>query len=281
MEGASQTPFVRAVGSLGLVRRWMTPFLRVSNACCGEKKVREFLAPYLESGLPVTAQIMGTRGNVLGELAVKCLEAGAVGIDLNCGCPSKRVISRDAGGGALKDPLLLAETVRTIRRIIGAKTPFSVKMRTGFSDPEEMTELIPRLADAGIDKFFIHFRTVREQYLPVPGRTERLRKAAVAASPLPVIVNGDISDVEDGLTLLDETGAAGLMIARGLLRDPWLLLRFENADVPSPEEGRRRFSAALEAFDAHGGNKLELVRMIWGEDSPEFRALCGERRRKS
>ena len=71
------------------------------------------------------------------------------------------------------------------------------------------------------------------------------------------------------------------MIARGLLRDPWLLLRFENADVPSPEEGRRRFSAALEAFDAHGGNKLELVRMIWGEDSPEFRALCGERRRKS
>ena len=276
MEGASQTPFVRAVNSLGLVRRWMTPFLRVSEACCGEKKVREFLAPYLESGLPVTAQIMGTRGDVLGELAVKCLEAGASGIDLNCGCPSKRVISRNAGGGALKDPLLLAETVKTIRRVIGPGTPFSVKMRTGFSDPEEMTELIPRLADAGIDKFFVHFRTVREQYLPVPGRTERLKKAVTAASPLPVVVNGDITDAEDGLTLLGETGAAGLMIARGLLRDPWLLRRFEETNVPSPEEGRRRFFAALETFDARGGNKLELARMIWGEDSREFRALCGQ-----
>lgn len=274
MEGAAREPFVRAVSALGLVRRWMTPFLRVSENCFGQKKIARFLAPYLESGLPVTVQIMGVRGDVLAELAVRCLGAGAAGINLNCGCPSKRVVSGGAGGGALKDPEKLAAIVAGIRRAVGTDTPFSVKMRSGVSDPEEMLAVIPRLAEAGADKFFIHYRTVAEQYRSVPGREERLRRAVLAASPLPVIANGDISSVEDGRKLLETTGAAGLMIARALLRDPWLPERFVNPDVPSPEDGRRRLEESLETFRVRGGNKLELVRMMWGEKSPQFRSLA-------
>lgn len=276
MEGAAQGSFVGAVGSLGLVKRWMTPFLRVSETCPKRKKIAQFLAPCLESGLPVTIQLMGTHGDVLAETACRCLAAGAVGIDLNCGCPSGRVVSAGAGGGALKDPPKLAGIVRAIRNAVGTDTPFSVKMRSGFSSPEEVLEIIPRLAEAGADKFFIHYRTVGEQYLPVPGREERLRRAVFAASPLPVIVNGDISSVEDGLGLAETTGASGLMIARAMLRDPWLISRFERPDVPSPEEGRRIFFEALERFRVRGGNKLELVRMMWGENSPQFRSLVAD-----
>lgn len=273
MEGAALEPFVRAVGSLGLVDRWMTPFLRVSGTCPKQKKIARFLVPYLESGLPVTVQIMGTQEDVLAETAVGCLEAGAAGIDLNCGCPSKRVVSAGAGGGSLKDPVRLAAAVAAIRRAVGAHTPFSVKMRSGVSSPEEMLEIIPRLAEAGADRFFVHYRTVREQYLAVPGREERLTRAVLAAAPLPVIANGDIASVGDGLKLAETTGVAGLMIARALLRDPWLILRFADPAVPSPAAGRRLFWEKLEAFHVRGGNKLELARMMWGKNSPQFREL--------
>ena len=102
MEGVSRPEFVRAVNHLKLVKRWMTPFLRVSDSCFKEKKVKEFLAPYLESQLPVTAQIMGTNSAVLAELALLCLDCGANDINLNCGCPSKRVYSGGAGGGGVE-----------------------------------------------------------------------------------------------------------------------------------------------------------------------------------
>ena len=81
------------------------------------------------------------------------------------------------------------------------------------------------------------------------------------------------SSVGDGLKLAEETGVAGLMIARALLRDPWLILRFADPAVPSPAEGRRLFWEKLEAFRVRGGNKLELARMMRGESSPQFRDL--------
>lgn len=273
MEGVSRPEFVRAVNELGLVRRWMTPFLRVSNACFKAGKVREFLAPYLESGLPVTAQIMGTQPEILAELAELCLECGARGINLNCGCPSRRVISGGAGGGALKDPQKLVLTVRTIRKALGEKVPFSVKMRTGYTSSSEMLSLLPALAEAGTDCFFIHYRTVLEQYTPVPGRTERLKQAVEAARGVPVVVNGDIASVEEGKTLVKETGACGVMIARAFMHDPWLPARFEDASVPDEETGRQLFFQKLESCGVSGGNRLELVKMIWGAQSEEFKKM--------
>ena len=273
MEGVSRPEFVRAVNHLKLVKRWMTPFLRVSDSCFKEKKVKEFLAPYLESQLPVTAQIMGTNSAVLAELALLCLDCGANDINLNCGCPSKRVYSGGAGGGALKDPEKLLSTVRTIKKAIGERACFSVKMRTGFSDHTEMLSLIPRLTDEGVNKLFIHYRTVKEQYLPSPGRTERLQQAVAAAGSVPVIVNGDISTVADGRTLAEKTGACGVMIARAFMTDPWLPARFENEKTPAPADGRKIFFETLESFGVSGGNRLELSKMIFGANSTEFKEL--------
>ena len=273
MEGVSRPEFVYAVNQLKLVKRWMTPFLRVSDTCFKEKKIKEFLAPYLASSLEVTAQIMGTNPRILAELAARCLACGAAGINLNCGCPSKRVVSGGAGGGALKDPDKLCRIVREIRAAAGEKIRFSVKMRSGYKAPEEMLSLIPRLADAGTDAFFIHYRTVTEQYLPVSGRTERLRQAVRAAAGLPVVVNGDIASVEEGKCLVEETQASGVMIARAFMRDPFLLERFEDPDAPCGETGRQLFFKTLESHRVSGGNRLELAKMIFGAQSTEFRRM--------
>ena len=273
MEGVSRPEFVRAVNHLKLVSRWMTPFLRVSDTCFKEKKVREFLDPFLESKLPVTAQIMGTRADVLAQLADVCLACGASDINLNCGCPSKRVTSGGAGGGALQQADLLLKTAETLRKTLPAEVGFSIKMRSGFSHPDEMLYLIPRLTVLGIDKIFIHYRTVKEQYLPVAGRLERFQKAVTAAGNTPVILNGDISLVSEGRELVSATGAAGVMIARAFMQDPWLLVRFENKNAPDQSAGQKKFFETLEEFNVSGGNKLELAKMIWGANSAEFRNL--------
>ena len=273
MEGVSRSEFVRAVNHLKLVKRWMTPFLRVTDTCYKEKKIKEFLSPYLESKLPVTAQIMGTNPEVLAELACRCLDSGAVGINLNCGCPSKRVISGGAGGGALRNPDNMLKITQTIRKSVGDAIPFSIKMRTGFSDPGEIQSLLVRLSDAGVDCFFIHYRTVQEQYLPSPGRVERLQTAVAAAGNIPVIVNGDINAVEDGRSLAKKTGASGIMIARAFMHDPWLLNRFEDEKTPDPQTGRKMFFDTLESFGVSGGNRLELGKMIFGANSPEFKEM--------
>lgn len=273
MEGVSRSEFVRAVNHLKLVKRWMTPFLRVTDTCYKEKKIKEFLSPYLESKLPVTAQIMGTNPEVLAELACRCLDSGAVGINLNCGCPSKRVISGGAGGGALRNPDNMLKITQTIRKSVGDAIPFSIKMRTGFSDPGEIQSLLVRLIDAGVDCFFIHYRTVQEQYLPSPGRVERLQTAVAAAGNIPVIVNGDINAVEDGRSLAKKTGASGIMIARAFMHDPWLLNRFEDEKTPDPQTGRKMFFDTLESFGVSGGNRLELGKMIFGANSPEFKEM--------
>ena len=273
MEGVSQEAFVRTVNQLHLTDRWMTPFLRISQTPFKSAKVKAFLAPYTAGNVPVTAQLMGPCPEPLAETARQFIALGAAGINLNCGCPSSRVVSGNAGGGALRDIDQLCRVVENIRKSIGNDIPFSVKMRTGYSSPGEMRQLLPRLADAGADCFFIHYRTVQEQYRPVPGRTERLKEAVEIAAAIPVIINGNIADVNDGKSLLAQTGAAGIMIARGFLRDPWLLKRFNDCSVPSPDEGRKIFFETLKESGAKGGNLIELAKLIWGTDSDYFRSL--------
>lgn len=278
MEGVAGEIFTVTVNRLGLVDRWMTPFLRVGDAVPREKIFAAFLRPFLEGGVPVTAQLMGTCGRVLGESAAQLLKQGAAEINLNCGCPSRRVISHGGGGGALRDPEKLSALLKEMSRAAG-DVRISVKMRCGFASFDETCDIICRLNDTGVvSKYFIHFRTVAEGYAAVPGREERLRTAAAAAGDIPVVVNGDIVSAEDGIALAAAIGAAGVMAARGWMRDPWLLKRLAGAEnVPSPEEGRKLFFAGLRHCGLTGGNIIEAARMLWGVDSAEFRQVIAGR----
>ena len=275
MEGVASPAFVRAVNALDLVSVWMTPFIRLSSALPRKSKLAAFLAPFLESRKPVTAQLMGTNAGLLAECAEVCLELGAVGINLNFGCPSRRVVNGGAGGGALKDPERAAELLAAVGAMLPG-VPLSVKMRAGFAEFAEIGAILPQLLETGAaGKFFIHCRAVKEQYLPIPDRDDRFLTVMRLGAGAKIVLNGDLADASDARAVLRRTGACGVMCARFWMRDPFLLRRIEGKPVPGPEEGRELFYRELVRAGVGGGARIELARMLYGASHPRFRELVG------
>lgn len=274
MEGVMSAPFVRAVNRLGLVERWMTPFLRLSTACPRGKHLKMFFEPFAAEGIPVTVQLMGIDPEVIGEAAARFRDLGAAGINLNFGCPSRQVTGGGAGGGALRHPDALLRMVERVKTFL-PDLPLSVKLRTGWSSPEEALSLLPALARTGaLDRIFLHFRTVSEGYAPTDGRETRLAAAVAALETIPCIVNGDIRSAAEAHELAAATGASGVMAARGWLRDPWLLRRIAGeTELPDVETGRQCLFAEVLSDGFRCCRAIELSQFLWGRDNPWFDRL--------
>lgn len=253
MEGVMTPAFIRAASKLNLTERWMTPFLRISNNVPRERIFREFLSPFLESGLPVVLQLMGTDFRCLAKAAEMAQHFPIAGINFNCGCPSKRVVSSGAGGGALRNLPRTFEIVSALREAVET-LPFSVKLRTGWECSDEQEEIIPELCRRGADMLFVHFRTVKELYLPAPGRRERLMKSIALAGKVPVVVNGDFNTPAD-FEEAEEMGAAGVMTARGWVRDPALFL-------PGGGDLRQELLREIRCQGVPVSKTLEISRMM-------------------
>lgn len=224
MEGVFTDSFVRAVNELELTDVWMTSFFRLSETLPKLKTFREFLAPYLEGAVPVSAQLMGRDPELLAHGASRMLEAGAAGINLNFGCPAPRVIKGHCGGAMLKEIGLMQKTAAAIKKEIG-DAELSIKLRSGFADPCEMEQIIPALKEAGTDKFFFHFRTVKELYGAVPDREERFLDFMRLAGETPAVLNGDFGGVGPTLKEMAHYNCAGIMLGRKFLSDPGVLRR--------------------------------------------------------
>ena len=276
MEGVASPGFVRAANALKLVSRWMTPFVRVSSGVPGRRKLVAFLSPFLEGEVPVTAQLMGTDAQLLVRCAESLLALGATGINLNFGCPNRRVVNGKAGGGALKEPERAAELLASVGDALPG-VPLSVKMRAGFGDFAELETLLPLLVSTGAaQKFFIHHRTVKELYCDVPDRCDRFDAIVRLAGNAPVVLNGDIATAEEARRLVERTCGAGVMCARYWMRDPFLLCRIEGKIVPEAEEGRELFYAELLRSGAAGGALIELAKLLYGPTDPHFLKLVGK-----
>lgn len=274
MEGVAHEEFVGTVNELDLVSRWMTPFLRVSEIAPPQKTVARFLKSFLASGKPVVLQLMGDDPALLAETAKRGISLGASGINLNCGCPSKRVVRHHSGGAMLKQPSQITEICRAVKEAVGNRE-FSLKFRSGSTDWREIGDFLPGVAASGaVDRFFYHCRTVAEAYNEIANRRERFLAAAEMAGNIPLVLNGDLDDSAVSFALLGECRAAGLMIARNWMRDPYLLRRCEKKDAPDAETGREEFFRVFCAKNPPRGAKLEIARMLWGAASPQFRALC-------
>ena len=279
MEGIGRNGFIRAATGLRLVERWMTPFIRVTGSVPAAGKLFRMVEEYLSGVVPVTIQIMGNDPEALGECAAKLLAFPHVeGINLNCGCPSLRVVRHHSGGGMLCHPEKLAEFCRKIAVFLPPEK-LSVKVRSGFENPDDMEIFLPELSESGvISKIFFHYRTVTEMYSssPLPERVNRIARAVKLCGDVPVIANGDISSVSDGESLVAATGAAGIMIARPWMRDPFLLRRFRDNLTADEETGRQLFMAELRREGIRGGALIELAKMLWGSKSEHFRQIMAE-----
>ena len=275
MEGIGKREFVYTASKLQLTQRWMTPFIRITESIPSTGKLFQPINAYLETGLPVTVQLMGNDPVLLGKCSKLLLKNPAVaGINLNFGCPSTRVVKHGSGGGLLKNPEHIADFFRIIADFIPPEK-LSIKMRTGFSSSNDMEIFLPQLAEINaVSKIFLHYRTVTELYntTSLPCREERFARAMKLAGNIPLILNGDISSVTEGKKIAEQNNAAGIMIARPWMRDPFLLRRFYS-DAPDPETGRELFFATLKEAGVAGGALIELAKMLWGSNSAHFREV--------
>ena len=176
MEGIGKGGFITAVNNLKLIDRWMTPFVRLSQEVPRQGKLAAFYAGFKASGVPVCVQLMGIDPGLLAQAGAVFVGFGAESININFGCPSSRVISGGAGGGALKTPEKLADFCCKVRAGLPAEIPLSVKIRSGWENCNEMEKFLPEIAASGaVDKIFFHCRTVKELYKPIEEK-ERYRR---------------------------------------------------------------------------------------------------------
>ena len=282
MEGISEGSFVAVMSEMGMVRCWFTPFIRISNGVPRMARLREKLEPYLATGLPVIAQIMGTYPELLAEAAARLHRLGAICVDLNCGCPSPTVIGSRSGGYHLTDPDWICSALTSMRKACG-DAAVSVKIRCGFKSTDEMDDIAAAIREAAPDLVTCHFRTVKELYRPIEGGLERLAKMRSLLPEIPLFGSGDLFTVEDALRMVREADVDGIAPARGLLRNPALLREIEaecrgiaHPNAMSPEE---RFAFLEKVGRLSGlpkreqGFLLRMAREMFGEESLEFHRL--------
>jgi nifR3 family TIM-barrel protein len=218
MAGVSESPFRR------LCRRFgadvvVTEFLSAE----GIRRENEATISKLRFGAderPIGVQIFGADAEAMGEAAAFVTDVFAPEfIDINFGCPVKKVVKRNGGSGCLKDLNLVQDVIRAVAR--NTSLPVTCKIRSGWN--EEMRDPVSialRCQDAGVNVLTLHPRT-RTQMYTGSARWEEIA-AVVQALDIPVLGNGDIKTPHDAIRMWRETKCAGVMIARGSFGQPWI-----------------------------------------------------------
>ena len=214
-----------------------TEFVRVhtqSRKRIARAELAEIAAHSSES--PLIVQLIGNSALALAEAAKQVQDVGCRHLNLNLGCPYGRMTTGATGGELLNDPGKLAELLSALRQAITGS--FSVKCRAGYTDPQQMFQLLSVYEDSGIDYLILHPRTVEQQY---SGTADHNLTAEIAAlTDVPIIANGDINSAAMGQRILNETKVSGLMLGRGALADPWLFQRIRGELPGQIDETQRR-----------------------------------------
>ena len=246
MAGVSESPFRR------ICRRYgadvvVTEFLSAE----GIRRENPATIDKLRFGAderPIGVQIFGADPFAMGEAARLVTDVFQPEfIDINFGCPVKKVVRRNGGSGCLKDLDLVESVIRAV--IAGTHLPVTVKIRSGWN--EEMRDPVKiglRCQDAGARVLALHPRT-RTQMYTGSARWEEIARV-VEALEIPVLGNGDIKTAEDAVRMHRETGCAGIMIARGSFGQPWIFNQvravLEGKPKPATPDVATRFAIALD-----------------------------------
>src|SRR3954467_292306 len=217
MQDVTDLPFWRLMARYGGADLYFTEYFRVHATSNLERHILKSITSN-PTGRPAVAQMIGNDIPSLVRTARELQQYPIAAVDLNLGCPAPVVYRKCAGGGLLREPNRIDSILGALRDAV--KIKFTVKTRIGFDSPAVFDELLPIFAKHSLDLLTVHGRTVFEMY-----RTKvhyDLIARAVEAMPCPVLANGNVYSAVKASEVLRTTGAAGLMIGRGAIRNPWL-----------------------------------------------------------
>ena len=255
MQAVTDLPFMRVMERFGGPDVYVTEYFRVYP--------NSHIDPYIlrsitenPTGKPVFAQLIGHDVDALVRVVGELEQHPVAGIDLNLGCPAPVVCRKEAGGALLRNPEKIDAILGAMREAVTGR--FTVKTRVGWESEAEFAGLLEVFRKHAINALTIHGRTVREGY-QTPVHTDRVRDA-VEALECPVIANGNVVNVATGQAYLARTGAAGLMIGRGAIRNPWLF-----------DQLRAAHGALDKSPQPTGRDLLEYIGVLWEETGREMK----------
>ncbi len=269
MAGVTDRPFRRLCRELGaglVVSEMVTSDTRLWQSAKSSRRLDHSDEPG-----PISVQIAGADPLMMAEAARANVDLGAQIIDINMGCPAKKVCKRAAGSALLSEPELVARILESV--VAAVPVPVTLKIRTGPTRDNRNAVLIARIAEqSGIQALAIHGRTRADRF---NGEAEFETIGEVARSvEIPVIANGDIDSPQKAQRILQSTGAGGIMIGRAAQGNPWIfqdtvhyLEHGRLAPAPSVEEVRARVLAHLsdlhDFYGTYSGVRIARKHLGW------------------
>ncbi|HWA86590.1 MAG TPA: tRNA dihydrouridine synthase DusB [Opitutus sp.] len=264
LAGYTNLPFrltLRELGGLG----WVTTDLVNARSLLERNPTALKLAATAPGDRPMSIQLFGSVPEEMRDAARLCEELGADAVDINMGCPVRKVVNVGGGSAMMTE---LAKTAALVRGMVAAvKIPVTAKMRLGW-DEQNLTapDLARVLEDAGVAAIFVHGRT-RAQGFSGAVNLAGIRAVAAVVRTIPVVGNGDVTTPEAAKHMLDETGCTGVSIGRGAFYDPWIFRRTDHylrtgELLPEPDFAervrvmRRHFDRYCEFYSEAQGAKL-------------------------
>lgn len=214
---------------------------------------------------PVAGQLMGAEPEQFALGAQRLVEAGFAVIDINFGCPVKKVLGRCRGGFHLSQPSVALEIVRRTRDIVPSHIPVTVKMRRGVDDSEASRDNFFEILDgafaAGVAAITVHGRTVEQRYNG-PSRWEFLSQVKRHIGKRTILGSGDLFTAEDCLRMMQQTGVDGVTVARGAIGNPWIFQQCRALAAGEPLPPPPTLAEQRRVLERH----WDLAEQVYGPD---------------